>query len=149
MNNEMTNLKKRNSLYIGGIIMFASGVYILVTFKNLPIVLSIINFSLAAFLLLLGYFKFQKQHDKNIPFNDEFTMKTEILAGYKAFMFCMFSFILFNPLFSFLEKFMEWDHKQKYFIASMSQMGIVILAMLLFIVLKIVYNKRGVPEKYR
>ena len=149
MNNEMTNLKKRNSLYIGGIIIFASDVYILVAFKSLPIVLSIINFSLAAFLLLLGYFKFQKQHDKNIPFTDEFTMKTEILAGYKAFMFCMFSFILFNPLFSFLEKYMEWDHQRKYFIASMSQMALVILAMVIFIVLKIIYSKKGVPEKYR
>lgn len=100
-------------------------------------------------LLFLGYFKYQKQYDKKIPFTDEFTVKSEILAGYKAFLFCMFVGISFNPLFTFLSNYMEWEHKRKFFLEAMGYQVIFIITIVIFIVLKIVYSKRGVPEKYR
>ena len=61
----------------------------------------------------------------------------------------MFVGISFNPLFTFLSNYMEWEHKRKFFLAAMGYQVIFIITIVIFIILKIVYSKRGVPEKYR
>lgn len=147
MKNEMTNLKQRNKQYTKGVIAIGLGVFFSFRHGNFLIISGML-FIIGISFLLSGYFKDQKDHDENNPITDELTRKSLIVAGFQTFQFWFIGSMVFKLIFSFLSLYM-WDGKNNYELEHRYNEWFFILVLIVFLVLKQVYTKRGLPKKFR